>query len=291
MSIRPVFIAFALTVLSVQPASALTIMLTNDDGYQHPWVRTLQATLKKAGHSVTMVAPDENQSGKAAALSLGALRSGDKAVIKHSDDVYSVKGTPATAALLGIKDVMPERPQLIISGINEGANIGVLSSFSGTVGATVAVLHLAGEPIPAIAISSNLLDQTSEADSEANLQHAKEISEYMVRLIASLEGLAGEKTAGKDAPLLPTGIALNVNYPTVTKDKVKGSGIYRHGHDIGVNFSDKGAMPVTMIESAKTQDTFALQDGYITIVPIDGDYTAHNWESVLPKELVETLND
>lgn len=286
MFLRKSIIACALTLIFSHQAMALNIMLTNDDGFQHPWVRTLHATLQQAGHQVIMVAPNENQSGKSAALSLGALRNSKESVIKHSEDVYSVNGTPATAALLGVKEVMPSRPDLIISGINEGANVGVLSAFSGTVGATIAALNLMGEPIPTIAISGNLLDRKAEPGSGANLQHAKEISDYMVRLVASLES-----AAAKNASLLPRGIGLNVNYPTVTKDQVKGSGIYRHGRDIGVNFTDQGALPVSMSKDQKTQDTTALQDGYITIVPIDGDYTAANWKTVLPPQILKSLND
>ncbi|GAB3094049.1 5'/3'-nucleotidase SurE [Pseudomaricurvus hydrocarbonicus] len=260
-------------------------MLTNDDGFQHPWIRMLQSELVKAGHQVTIVAPEVNQSGQSAALTLSAIRGGSEAIKNPSPDIYSVQGSPATATILGVKEVMTERPQLIISGINEGANIGVISAFSGTVGATIAALHLLGEPIPAIAISGNLIDKTGEPNSDANIQHARDISQFMVRLVAGLERATVDGTR-----ILPPGIALNVNYPSITADQIKGVGVYQHGRDIGVNFTGKGALPVSVTESTNLQDTTFLQEGFITIVPIDGDYTAPNWNSILPESLLQDLN-
>ncbi len=105
----------------------------------------------------------------------------------------------------------------------------------------------------------------------------------MVELVAGLEAARAD-----GAPLLPRGIALNVNYPTVAPEQVKGVGIYRHGREIGVNFSDKGALPVS--SSGTDRDTSALEAGYITIVPIDGDYTAPNWDQLLPDSLLQDLN-
>ena len=286
MSLRKSIALFTCLLVASTPASALNILLTNDDGYQHPWIRTLHTVLTTAGHDVTLVAPAVNQSGQSAALSLDALRNSADAVQKHSEQIYSVKGSPATAALIGVKEVLKSRPDLIISGINEGANIGVLSSFSGTVGATVAALHLMGEPIPAIAISGNLLDQQAVADSTENLRHATDISNFMVALVSRLE----QEAKAQKTTILPQGIALNVNYPAVVRDQVQGVGIYQHGRNIGVNFSDQGALP-TLEESTQTeQDTAGLRDGFITIVPIDGDYTAPNWKQVLPEDLWKSLN-
>nr|WP_243760447.1 5'/3'-nucleotidase SurE [Aestuariicella hydrocarbonica] len=274
-----------LTLFVSHPALALNIMLTNDDGYQHPWLRTLQSVLAEAGHDVTIVAPQANQSGQSAALTLDALRNSADAITNPAEGVYAVKGSPATAAILGATKVLPQRPDLIISGINEGANIGVFSSFSGTVGATVAALHMAGAPIPAIAISSNLLDAKAEASAPANLQHAKQIAEFMVTLVAALQ-----QSQTDNAPLLPRGIALNVNYPALPQAQIRGAGIYRHGHDIKVYYNQKTPLPAALTTGELEQDTFGLRQGFITIVPIDGDYTAPDWQGLLPASLVPSLN-
>lgn len=317
--------ALGAALLLTAQTQALNILLTNDDGFGHPWIRTLHAALLEAGHEVTMVAPADNQSGQSAALSLGALMAGEDILGHPEPGVYTVAGTPATAVIVGVAKVLPTRPDLVVSGPNDGANIGVLSSASGTVGATVAALNLLGAPIPAIAISSNRLDVNSAANSEVNLAHAGDIADFMVRLVAALE--ANQERTGE---LLPHGIALNVNYPAVVREDVKGVGIYRHGRDVGVDFSRRGLAAVAphttategaedakRIEgaaahptplaagdgaSARTPadqapadkssaewDTGALRDGYITIVPIDGDYTAENWREVLPASILENL--
>lgn len=309
--------ALGAALLLTAQAQALNILLTNDDGFGHPWIRTLHAALLEAGHEVTMVAPADNQSGQSTALSLGALMAGEDILGNPEPGVYTVAGTPATAVIVGVAKVLPTRPDLVVSGPNDGANIGVLSSASGTVGATVAALNLLGTPIPAIAISSNRLDVNSAANSEINLAHAGNIADFMVRLVAALEA-SQERTGG----LLPHGIALNVNYPAVAAEDVKGVGIYRHGRDVGVDFSRRGlaavaphtestedaervegaaahqaALAAGDTASAKTPgekssaewDTGALRDGYITIVPIDGDYTAQNWREALPSSILDNL--
>ncbi len=71
--------------------------------------------------------------------------------------------------------------------------------------------------------------------------------------------------------------------------EVKGVGVYRHGRDIGVNFSHKGALPEPASGAEELYDTTALQAGFITIVPIDGDYTAQGWENALPGGLFDAI--
>lgn len=281
-------------LLTAFQAHALNILLTNDDGYDHPWIRAVHASLVEAGHQVTLAAPAVNQSGQSAALTLS------KAQIDNPEPgIYAVHATPASAALAGLT-IMDERPDLIVSGTNEGANIGVLSSFSGTVGAVVAALNLAGEPIPGIAISGNLIDADEDVHSEANLAHGRQIADFLARLVAHLEDNQKE-----EGGLLPPGIALNVNYPVVSPDQIKGVGIYPHGRNLSSLFSLSEA---SESQSQLADDTFlssiqqrgepsaldgdiaALLDGYITIVPIDGDYTAKGWQDVFPEQFFENIS-
>lgn len=265
--------------------NALNILVTNDDGYQHPWLRAVQASLIKAGHQVTVVAPATDQSGKAASLTLTEAQ-----VDNPEPGIYAVHGTPATSVQVGVRRVLKERPDLVVSGANDGANIGVISTFSGTVGAAVAALLLTGEPIPAIAISGNRLDPESKADSEINLAHGQRIADFLARLVARLEAGRGEGGA-----LLPEGIALNVNYPAVPADQVKGVGIYRHDRDIAKaifgsrNPADLFGKPVDGASQPTDRDAPALQQGYVTIVPIDGDFTATQWQQILPGDLIDGL--
>lgn len=271
-------------LLMAAQAQALNILLTNDDGYEHPWIRAVHAALVDAGHQVTLVAPAVNQSGQSAAISLGALMGEGSMIDNPEPGIYAVKGTPATAVILGVAKVMEERPDLVVSGTNDGANLGVLSSVSGTVGATVAALNLLGEPIPAIAISSNRLNMEEDASSEANMAHARDVAAFLARLVAALEAARDE-----GAPLLPPAIALNVNYPSVAAGDIKGVGIFRHGRDTGIDFTVRKLVDVPATDMPVETDTGALRNGYIAIVPINGDYTAENWREVVPEEVVNSL--
>lgn len=281
-------------LLAAFQVHALNILLTNDDGYEHPWIRAVYSSLVEAGHQVTMAAPAIDQSGQSAALTLS------KAQIDNPEPgIYAVHATPASAVLTGLSGIMDERPDLVVSGTNEGANIGVLSSFSGTVGAVVAALHLAGESIPGIAISGNLIDTEGDVHSEANLAHGRQIADFLARLVEHLEDSQDERGG-----LLPPGIALNVNYPIVSPDQIKGVGVYRHGHNLSSLFSLSEASEkqsqladdtfLSSIQqghepSALDGDIAALRDGYITIVPIDGDYTAQGWQEIFPEQFFESI--
>lgn len=291
-------VAAALITLSIAvQGQALNILLTNDDGYEHPWIRAVYASLVEAGHQVTMAAPAVDQSGKSASLTLSKAR-----IDNPEPGIYAVHATPASSALTGLNSIMDERPDLVVSGTNEGANIGVLASFSGTVGAVVTVLHMAGEPIPGIAISGNLIDTAGDVHSEKNLAHGRQIAEFLARLVAHLE-----ENRDESGGLLPPGVALNVNYPAVTPDQIKGVGIYSHGRNLSSLFSRMAQERETSNrESQLADDTFlssvqqggqepldgdiaALLDGYITIVPIDGDYTAAGWQEIFPKQFFEGI--
>lgn len=300
------FLRYAMVMLvaalAVMPAHALNILLTNDDGYDHPWIRAVYTSLVQAGHQVTLVAPAENQSGRSAALTLSSPD-----IDNPEPGIYAVHATPASSMLAGLNGILDERPDLIVSGTNEGANIGVLSSFSGTVGAIVAALHMSGEPIPGIAISANPVDIDGDVHSEANLAHGREVADFLARLVAHLESKQVERGG-----LLPPGIALNVNYPAVSPDEIRGVGIYQHGRNLSALFSymanarqgsgesplppslsdtsHLGIVPRAEQPSAADGDIAALLDGYITIVPIDGDYTASGWQTVFPEHFFDDLS-
>ena len=123
----------------------LSLLLTNDDGYKAPGLKALREELAKV-HKLTVIAPDQERSGSSAALTLGSPLK----VNKHEEGIYSVAGTPADCAHLAFRHFMDAPPDLVVSGINRGPNLGDDTLFSGTVGAAnVASL----EGLPAIAVS------------------------------------------------------------------------------------------------------------------------------------------
>ncbi len=137
----------------------MRILLSNDDGYQAPGIQTLFEKLSQK-HEVTVVAPDQDRSGASNSLTLDKpLR-----VRQHGENIYSVSGTPTDCVHLAITGLLEQEPDIVISGINAGPNLGDDVLYSGTVAAAMEGRHLG---YPAIAVSSSsftplYLDITAE---------------------------------------------------------------------------------------------------------------------------------
>lgn len=215
------FAAAALALLSTQ-AQARNIVLTNDDGLTSNVVALYHA-LTDAGHDVLVSVPCSNQSGMGAALAIGrplsllaeaclndAAQPGDPGagqMTRHglpAGDFHYVNGTPVMALLYGVDVVGMERwgtgPDLVLSGPNEGQNVGAIILSSGTVSNAQ---YAAVRGIPAIALSAGA---NTEGEDLANPISA-DVADRVLELVAALEDNAGE------GPLLPEGLALNVNFP------------------------------------------------------------------------------
>lgn len=164
----------------------MLILVTNDDGVHAPGIRALAKGLKEIkGARVVVVAPDHEQSAKSHSLTLHRpLR-----LIKLSKDIYAVTGTPTDAVMMGCHVVLKKTPDLVVSGINRGANLGDDTHYSGTVSAAMEGGIMG---IPAIAISQVGLDKFSYKTA---VRFAKKIVQ------------AARKNG------LPGGIVLNVNVP------------------------------------------------------------------------------
>jgi 5'-nucleotidase len=131
---------------------AIQILLTNDDGIQSPGLWAAAGVLSELGY-VHVVAPRDQFSGAGRSLpstSDGIIKELQMQVLGKTWTVYSVGGTPAQAILHAICEILPERPDLVVSGINYGENMGVGVTVSGTVGAA---MEGAGNGIPALAVS------------------------------------------------------------------------------------------------------------------------------------------
>jgi 5'-nucleotidase len=221
---------FAAALMAAVPATAIgpaaaarNIVVTNDDGLTSNVV-ALYAALKAEGHDVVVSVPCINQSGMGAALRIGrpigaldhdclngAAKAGAPGVgpIRRegvaANDFYYVDGTPVMAMLHGVDVIAAQRwgrtPDLVLSGPNEGQNLGAIILSSGTVGnAQVAAMR----GIPAIALSAG--GNTSGGDGIAN-PLSREVARRVAELVSALDARAGE------GAMLPSGIALNVNFP------------------------------------------------------------------------------
>jgi 5'-nucleotidase len=210
--------------LLVQTGSAWArrIVLSNDDGLTSN-VKALYEALKADGHDVIVAVPCTNQSGMGAAIRFlkplvaldhdcrnGAARAGDPATgaMKRdglAPDYFYVDGTPVMSLLYGIDIVGVERwgapPDLVLSGPNEGQNVGALTIASGTVGN---VQYAGSRGIPAIALSAGL--KTTGDGTLANPDSAT-VARLAAQLVKTLDARSGGKA------VLPPGVALNVNFP------------------------------------------------------------------------------
>jgi 5'/3'-nucleotidase SurE len=280
---------------------ALNILLTNDDGFDKPGIRALHRVFKQAGHRVVLAAPEKNASGSSTSVTFAAIK-----VTQAEPDVYAIAGSPATTVLLAASAFFPNNPpDLVISGINKGANLGPATPVSGTVGATIAAILIAQPAIPAIAVSTdpfvvntNVVDthvvdtktQTSDevgkkAGKKADLEHLNRVAEFVLALVGNLQTQHCDGSALLSPKLLPPKIALNVNYPPIPQEDIKGVQLHNQGKaplfSLSYAPSEKDAtiyVPrfaiLPPVLNSKDGDTAAFHDGYITIVAIDGDYTA-----------------
>src|SRR5512136_2289948 len=160
----------------------IQILLTNDDGIQSPGLWAAAGALSQLGY-VHVVAPRDQFSGAGRSLpstSDGIITPQQMQVNGKLWTVYSVGGTPAQAILHAICEILPERPDLVVSGINYGENLGVGVTVSGTVGAA---MEGAGNGVPALAVSL-------ETDASEHLSYSTEIdfsaAAYFTTLIANM---------------------------------------------------------------------------------------------------------
>lgn len=158
----------------------MRILLCNDDGYQAMGIQTLAATLRRAGHDVTIVAPHEERSGQSHAMTFFR----PVLVRKIDGSTYSVYGTPADCAFLALHDIFKNTNfDLVISGINHGLNVGWDVNYSGTVGAATEAASLGHK---AIAISVDLEGCTTQELMKKAFENAAELALWFVGRIESI---------------------------------------------------------------------------------------------------------
>jgi 5'-nucleotidase len=240
------------------------ILVTNDDGINAPGIRTLITIMKDIG-DIVVVAPDSPQSGMGHAITINSTLHSSRITPKDSEITeYSCSGTPADCVKLAINELMPRKPDLCVSGINHGSNSSINVIYSGTMSAAI---EAGIEGIPAIGFS--LLDYRWNADFE---QSKSFIS--MITLNALNNGI-------------PKGVVLNVNIPSVKKSDIKGVKICRQAMAYWIEEFDKRKNPLgqeyywltgKFINEDLGEDTdeWALNNNFISIVPVKFDLTAHH---------------
>jgi len=210
-------------VLGAAQAHALNILLSNDDGFEGAKIRALYQDLKAAGHNVIISAPTQNNSGQGGAINFlvplgnlskntrwGTVKAGAPGVGQDPGDsnVYYVDGTPVMATLYGLDVVAPamwgKQPDLMISGPNDGNNLGFINDSSGTFNNA---LYGTLRGVPSIAVSdADTVAKPYTALTASSIEHEK--AAIVVKLVAQL--MQSPASGGR---LLPPGVGLNVNLP------------------------------------------------------------------------------
>ncbi len=253
----------------------MRILVSNDDGIHSPGIQVLADVLRSIG-DVYIIAPDRERTAASHALTLHKpLR-----LEKLEDKVYSVSGTPTDCINLGVNGILSERPDIIVSGINKGGNLGDDVTYSGTVSAAFEGTLLG---IPSFAVSQ-------VADGDYKFETAARIALYLALLIKERS--------------LPPGVLLNVNVPNLDLKEIKGIKITRQGKRI---YDEKAIIEKTdprgkkyywiggsRLSWEKTEDSdfSAIEEGMVSITPLRLDLTEYSaiktlqrWESALVEKI------
>lgn len=233
------------------------ILLSNDDGYQAPGLDIL-ATKFRNNEQVTVVAPERDRSGASNSLTLTRpLRAR-----KGANGFYYVDGTPTDCVHLAITGLMDSEPDMVISGINHGANLGDDILYSGTVAAAMEGRFLG---LPAIAISLAGREAT-------NFETAAEVAVKIVKRLHKQP--------------LPSDTILNVNVPDRAIGDIAGIEATRLGHrhkaEPIIKAEDPNGLPIYWVgppgaedDAGPGTDFHAIRNGFVSITPIHVDLTRY----------------
>jgi 5'-nucleotidase len=235
----------------------MRILISNDDGYQSTGIRVLADTLSEVA-SVTVVAPDRDRSGASNSLTLdNPIRA------RQADNGFTyVDGTPTDCVHLAITGLLDVEPDMVVAGINAGANLGDDVLYSGTVAAAMEGRFLG---LPAIAVSL-------VSEQPVHFETAARVTLKLVRRLLSNS--------------LPADTILNVNVPDLPLDELAGIQATRLGHrhksEAVVQMQDPRGRPVYWVGPAGSEqdagpgtDFHAVRTGHVSVTPLDVDLTRY----------------
>lgn len=269
----------------------LHVLLTNDDGHAAPGIQAMKSVLNARGYRVSMVAPSEEQS----ATGMSTTTRRNLALEDLGDGDWHLDAQPADTVLVALRHLLEDDPpDLVVSGVNFGPNLGIGLHASGTVGAAIiALLH----GYPALAISAGMLfEEAAQVPPTfpSTIQALTPAAEFTCSVIETLQA-----SPESDGGLLPAGILLNINYPALPRDKIKGI-LYPEvspGHMIELAYKrceqTGQVIPsylagVDPLQPHKEEgDVRAHLEGYITISPVKPSWNPPENVTI---ELLDRLN-
>lgn len=236
----------------------MRILLSNDDGYLAPGIRSLFAALKswQGQREIVMMAPDRNRSAASNSLTLeNPLR-----IHQVEPGIYSVNGTPTDCVHLGINGAIDFQADMVISGINAGANMGDDVLYSGTVAAATEGRFL-GKPAIAVSLCGD--------------QYFETAADWLIRILEQMDRIPMEAST-----------ILNINVPDLPQDAIRGVRVTRlgrrHKSEPVVCDRDPRNLPIYWIgpagaaaDDAQGTDFHAVAQGYVSVTPLQIDLTHH----------------
>ena len=235
------------------------ILVTNDDGVNAPGLAVLRKAMQSLGR-VVVVAPLRDNSAVSHSLTMDRpLR-----VIQIEEDIYAIDGTPTDCVTIAVEKILTEKPALVASGINPGANLGDDISYSGTVSAAIEATMLG---IPSFAVS---------LAATGDLFCYEVVAKYAERV-------------GRDILLrgLPRDTLLNVNVPAGTADEIRGVRFTRQGRRVYEGAIKETSDPwgrkhywigggTPLWDSGEDADANVMLAGFVSITPLHLDLTNHD---------------
>jgi len=233
----------------------MRILIANDDGYRSPGIAALHVAMSRLGEA-TVVAPDRNRSGASNSLTLSRPIS----VNRHADNVYAVEGTPADCVNIALSGLLESDVDVVVSGINDGPNMGDDVLYSGTVAAAMEGRFL-GHPAMALSMATH---------APTHYETAALIAEKMVKHLA-VEPLA-------------SGTILNINVPDIPIEKILGARLTRLGsrHPSANAIKQESPRGETIFwigaagsinDNSDGTDFHAVAENYVSVTPLTTDLT------------------
>lgn len=242
----------------------MIILITNDDGFGSEGIKLLKKVTSNFASEIWVVAPDTDRS--ASARSLDYIVKQSIKVNQHSDREFSVSGTPADCVIIALYKIMNKKPDLILSGVNFGSNIGDDVCYSGTIGAA---MEGAARSIPSIALS-----QTYNKHNKISWHNTEAFAQKIITQLVEVGW--------------PKNTVMSVNFPSTERVK-------------GIEFAGQGEYStkcnVTFVENLDhsfnldfhrdntlgSESVSKINEGLITITPIKLDFTDHDTLNTMKK--------
>ncbi|OCA06832.1 5'/3'-nucleotidase SurE [Wolbachia endosymbiont of Trichogramma pretiosum] len=246
----------------------MIILITNDDGFESEGIRLLKEIAHNFASEVWMVAPDTDRSGSARSLDYPVKQS--IRINQHSEREFIVSGTPADCVIIALNKIMNKKPDLVLSGVNIGSNVGDDICYSGTIGAA---MEGAARSIPSIALSQVYHSKIDWNNTKI----------FAPKVIAKLMKVGW-----------PKDIVMSINFPTT--EKVKGiefaeQGEYSIDGDLTFTENLNGSLSLNWSrEHSGSGSINKIKGGFITITPIKLDFTDYNILNAMKNSCAEEFS-